>query len=381
MIDKNNLRVCVSAYQKIGGEDVLKFGSAICQTLSDLGFSSALVNDGDPAALKSDILLLVGDGINSEGFAKLLSNCGPVKPLTAFWLVNPVPPPQLSERGRQIGLKLLNCDWRKLSPPWSKFVRSCVPFHHEMQKAARWRLNCIFKKEALAADCPGYAEISASQTYIMMSSLEWTRKIFERELLDYVFASTIPRVKTLKNNGIDAEFVPVGYHHSWGEKLSLERDIDVLFIGSFKSKRRRSMLKDLDKKLSAKGIKLQIVNKGCYGKERTILLNRTKIVIDLPKHTWEMPGMRLLMSISCGAMVISEYTEDTAPYKHGVHFVQAKTKELPDVICHYIKNENQRQPIVDSAYKFVTQELTLKKSLLRIMETCCANTTVQTCSK
>jgi spore maturation protein CgeB len=86
----------------------------------------------------------------------------------------------------------------------------------------------------------------------------------------------------------------------------------------------------------------------------------------------------LLMSISCGAMVISEYAEDTAPYKPGVHFVQAKAEELTDVICHYIKNENQRQTIADCAYKFITQELTLENSLMKIMETCCANTVVQT---
>ena len=378
MTDNNYPRVCVSAYQKIGGEDVLQIGPTIRQTLSDLGFPSTLAYDGDPAALKSDILLIVGDGNCSEEFAKLLRNRGPDRPLTVFWLINPLPPPQLSERGLQISLKLLNCDWRKLPPPWAKLIRAGLPLHHEMQKAARWMLNRKIKKQALADNCPGYTEISTNQTYVLMSSLEWARKNVEQRLIDYVFASTIPRTQTLKKIGIDAKFVPVGYHRSWGKKLSLERDIDVLFIGSFKSKRRRSMLENLDKKLSAKGIKLQIVNKGCYGEQRTTLLNRAKIVLDLPKHTWEMPGMRFLMSISCGAMVVSEYVEDTTPYKPGVHFVRAKYPELSDAICHYIEHEDQRQAIADSAYKFVTQELTMKNSLLQIMETCCANTTVQT---
>jgi hypothetical protein len=374
MIYKNNPCVCVSANPI--GKDFLQVGPTLCQTLSDLGFSSFLVDNGSPAALESDILLLAGDGTCSDSFTKLLSDCGRNRPLTIYWLINPLPPPQLSERGRQIGLKLLNCDWRKLPPPWAKLVRAGLPLHHEMQKAARWMLNCKIKKEALANKCPGYTNISTHQTYILMSSLEWTRKNVENGLIDYVFASTIQRTQTLKKVGIDAEFVPVGYHHSWGKKLSLERDIDVLFIGSFKSKRRRSMLKDLDKKLSAKGIKLQIINKGCYGEQRTALLNRAKIVLDLPKHTWEMPGMRLLMSISCGAMVVSEYVEETAPYKPGVHFVRAKYSELPDAICHYIEHEDQRQAIVDSSYKFVTQELTMENSLLQIMETCCANTAV-----
>jgi hypothetical protein len=284
----------------------------------------------------------------------------------------------LSERGRQIGLKLLNCDWRKLPPPWAKLTRTGLPLHHEMQKAARWLLNQKIKNQALADNCPGYSEISTQKSYILMKSLEWTRRNFEQGLIDYVFTTTVQRAQTLKNIGIDAETVPIGYHPCWGQKLSLERDIDVLSIGTLKIKRRRLILKDLDKKLSAKGIKLQIINKGCYGEQRTTLLNRTRIVLDIPNIPWEMAGMRLLMSISCGALVVSEYVEDTTPYKPGVHFVQAKAAELPDVICHYLENENQRQAIADSAYKFITQELTLKNSLLKIMETCCANTTVQT---
>jgi hypothetical protein len=376
MADKNNLRVCVSAYPI--REDNLQLGPMLCQTLGDLGFSSVLVDNGSPAALESDILLLVGDGTHFDGFTNLLRNCGRNRPSTIFWLIDPLPPPQLSERGRQIGLKLLNCDWQKLPPPWSKLTRAGLPLHHEMQKVARWLLNQKIKKQALADNCHGYSEISTQKSYILMKSFEWTKRNVEQGFIDYVFASTIPRTQTLKKIGINARFVPVGYHPCWGRKLSLDRDIDVLSIGSLKIKRRRSMLKDLDKKLSAKGIKLQIIDKGCYGEQRTALLNRTRIVLDIPNIPWEMAGMRLLMSISCGALVVSEYVEETAPYKPGIHFVRAKPAELPDTICHYLKHDDQRQTIVDSSYKFVTQELTMKNSLLKIMETCCANTAVQT---
>ena len=378
MIDKNSSRVCVgiSSIKK----DIFHFGPMLCQTLSDLGFSPVLAENGDPAALKADVLLLAGTSTDFDGYAKLLNNTNRSRPLTILWWLEPLPPPQLSERGRQIGLKLLNCNWQKLRSPWPKLIRTCLPFHHEMQKTARWLLNHKIKKQALADNCPGYSEISTQKSYILMKYFEWTRRNFEQGWIDYVFTSTIPRMQTLKTIGIDAGFVPVGYHPAWGRKLSLERDIDVLFIGSFKTKRRRSMLKDLDKKLSAKGIKLQIIDKGCYGEQRTALLNRTRIVIDIPNFPWEMAGMRFLMSISCGALVVSEYVEETAPYKPGIHFVRAKPTELSDAICHYIEHEDQRQAIADSSYKFVTQELTMKNSLLQIMETCCANTVVQTSS-
>jgi len=380
MINKNNPRVCVSAYQSGEINLQLGLGPMLCQTLSDLGFTSFLADDGDITALKSDILLLAGDGTHFDNFTNLLSGYGRHRPSIIFWLLDSLPPPQLSERGRQIGLKLLNSDWRKLSPLWAKFIRSCVPFHHEMQKAVRWMLNSQIKKEALACNCLAYSEISSQKSYIMMKSLEWIRKYFESGLIDYVFTSTIPRMRTLKKNGINAEFIPVGYHRYWGEKLSLVRDIDVLFIGSLKIRRRRSLLKNIENKLSMNGIKLKIVSNGCYGEERTNLLNRAKIVLDIPNIPWETGGMRFLMSISCGAMVISEYVDETAPYEPGVHFVRAKDEQLPDVICNYIKNESQRQAIADSAYEFITHRLTLKNSLMKIMERCCANTAVQTCS-
>lgn len=176
--------------------------------------------------------------------------------------------------------------------------------------------------------------------------------------------------------GIDARIAPIGYHPDWDRKLSIKRDIDVLFIGALRSKRRRSILENIEEKLSTKGINLIRADYGCYTEQRTTLLNCAKIVLDVSRIPWEMSGMRFLISISCGALVICEHAEDTAPYKAGIPFVQVKVPELPNMICHYLEHEDERQAIVDSAYKFVTEKLTLKDSLLQIFGTCYANTAI-----
>jgi len=84
---------------------------------------------------------------------------------------------------------------------------------------------------------------------------------------------------------------------------------------------------------------------------------------------WQVAGLRFLVSMACGALVISETIENPAPYKPGIHFVQAKVSDMPDVIEYYSKHPKERQAIVGTAYRYVTQELTMKNSIKRILQT------------
>jgi hypothetical protein len=375
----NGSHVCVGVPSITN--DKLRLGQMFCQTLSALGFSPVYMEENNPAALKTDVLLLAGLRSSFDSYAKLLSQYNQARPVTVLWLIDPLPPPQLSERGRRLGFKLAKCNWKKL-PPWTRKLKSAVPLGNDILKAVRLMLTRQIKKDVFATnDCPGFSQTTCEQLYDTMAILEWIQNNYERGRIDYVFTSTVLRKQTLKTIGIDAGFVPVGYNSSFGEKLPLERDIDVLFIGKLRKDRRIDILNDVEKILSSRNIKLLKITSDCYGQQRTILLNRAKIMLDIPRFPWESAGMRFLMSMSCGALVVSEYIEDTTPYKPGNHFVQAKASELADSICYYLKHEDQRQKIADSAYAFVTNELTLKNSLLQIMETCCANTAVQTCSK
>ena len=88
--------------------------------------------------------------------------------------------------------------------------------------------------------------------------------------------------------------------------------------------------------------------------------------MDLVRLPWEMPVMRLLMSMGCGAMVVSDWTGDPAPFARD-HLVQADTRDLASTVVHYLEHDEDRRRIARAGHRFVTQELTLAGSVRRIL--------------
>jgi hypothetical protein len=188
-------------------------------------------------------------------------------------------------------------------------------------------------------------------------------------LIDAIFVSLQPRQQFLSNHGIPSLFVPVGYHPFWGSLLAgQERDIDAVFLGHV-SRRRRPLLQELGNTLAKAGFQLRVVDRNCYGEERTRLLNRSKVLINLNSLPWESPGMRLLMAMSCKAMVVSEYAADIAPYENGQHLLMAARKDLAGLIVSCLRDEALRSSISDRAHQFVTREHTLARRLATALET------------
>lgn len=192
---------------------------------------------------------------------------------------------------------------------------------------------------------------------------------FWREgLIDTVFVSLRPRQGFLAHHGVPSLFVPIGYHPTWGRSLEAgDRDIDVVFLGNV-TRSRRPLLQELDHALTKAGFRLQIVSKNCYGEERTRLLNRSKILLNLNSLPWESPGMRMLMAMSCKTMVVSEYAEDIAPYVNGQHLLLAAGKDLADLLISCLGDEALRSKIADQAYRFVMEEHTLAARLTAALE-------------
>jgi hypothetical protein len=188
-------------------------------------------------------------------------------------------------------------------------------------------------------------------------------------LFDDILVSLQPRQAFLASYGVPSRFVPVGYHPSWGRALAgLERDIDVVFLGK-RSARRRALLDRLERTLGEAGFRFLVVDKGCYGEARTHLLNRCKIMVNLHNSPWESPGMRLLMAMSCKALVVSEHAPDIAPFRDGEHMVLAATDDLPGRVLASLRDEALRNRIVDQAYRFVINENTLENRLRPVLET------------
>lgn len=349
----------------------VELGKMIQATVAELGLRASLVDDGNRGALQSDILLLAGDCRAFGKFARLLKRQGTRRPWTVLWHMEPLPPPEASERARQIGRWLLRCHWEPNA--LSRWLpRSVNGRLVGWAAAGRALLAARFCRAAEANGAEPAADIDEQSLAFAIRQSDWLLAEFRKGWIDNIFCTTPPRRRYLARHRIGATVVPVGHHSLWGDDLNLPRDIDVVFFGLVRNTRRERLLRQLESDLKRRGIRLLTVDDrsyphGCFGAERTALLNRSKIVVNLVKFPWDFPAMRLLMSAACGAMIVSDLCRETDPFRAGEHFVGAAFAELADAIAYYLAHEDERRAMAGRAYRLVTQQLTLRRSLATIL--------------
>jgi hypothetical protein len=194
------------------------------------------------------------------------------------------------------------------------------------------------------------------------------RALKEKKIPDLLVISTPARQQFLAENGIDSTYVPLGYHRSeYGYDMSLTRDIDVLFLGALFIPRRKKLLKALHRQ----GINL--VTRGSWsdpalwGDDRTRLLNRTRIFLNLQRYASDLSGVRFLLGMANRTMVISEPVYEPGVYVPGKHFISASPDEMPRLIEYYLSHEDERERIASAGYELVTRELTMERSINTIL--------------
>ena len=104
-----------------------------------------------------------------------------------------------------------------------------------------------------------------------------------------------------------------------------------------------------------------------WGENRTRLLNRTKIFLNVQRFTGEFSGLRLALGLANKALVISEPMYNPAPYVPGKHYVSATIEEMPEVIDYYLTPDGERERLVNEGHRLVTQEVTMKQSVSRML--------------
>jgi hypothetical protein len=196
------------------------------------------------------------------------------------------------------------------------------------------------------------------------------RRILREGWLDLIFASSLEKVEFLEEQGIRSWYVPYGYHPSHGRMLGLERTIDALFLGGTDPWRRRRLIRFLRRK----GIDLEVrgdwKDRSLWGEGRTQLLNRTKIVVHLQRHVGLLAGMRFVLALGNGAMLVAEPCYRPDPYLPGVHYAEAPASQLPDTIRYYLAHPEERERMVAAGHRLVTEEVTLLRTaetMLRVI--------------
>ena len=193
------------------------------------------------------------------------------------------------------------------------------------------------------------------------------RQMNRSGVLDLCIASSRSRQQLLLERGIPAEFVPLGYHASLGHDLGIERDIDVLFLGTSDDSRHRDALRFL----RAKGIDVEArgswSGRETWGESRTRLINRAKIFLNVQRHPGQYSGLRMLLGMANRALVVSEPVHDPFPYEPGVHYVSSPLEEMPVIISKYLADLPSRQAIVENGHRLVTTTLTTENSVQQII--------------
>jgi hypothetical protein len=98
------------------------------------------------------------------------------------------------------------------------------------------------------------------------------------------------------------------------------------------------------------------------------LLNRTEILLNLQRYPGELTGSQPILGIAHAALVISEPIYNPAPHVPGSHYVSAAVEDLPAVIGYYLTHDSERERITDDAHRFVTQGVTLERSVAHLLE-------------
>lgn len=189
-----------------------------------------------------------------------------------------------------------------------------------------------------------------------------------------VFADiSIICARGFSDHGLPAIHVPFGASPLWYADLNLERDIDVLWMGMRGTRRRGRILDRLHEKLNAHGIRFHVAdgikNPFVFGEERTRLLNRAKITVNILRTWWSENSLRFAFAAPNRSLIVSEKVLPRSPaYKPGIHYVSAPVEKLAKSILYYLDHEEERLRIVESAYRFATEEMTFKNSIRIIME-------------
>jgi hypothetical protein len=187
-------------------------------------------------------------------------------------------------------------------------------------------------------------------------------------LPDVLIASSRHAQEFLAERGIDAHWVPFGWHPSYGEDLGLERDIEVLFLGTMKARRRRRLID----RIRRAGVDVRALGSwhdpGLWGEARTRLINRAKVMLNVARFPGQFAGLRLMLGMANRALVVSEPIYRPEPYVPGEHFLAAEVQDLPQAIEDALGDAAKRAGIVEAAHRLVTQELTLERSVRRVLD-------------
>lgn len=196
-----------------------------------------------------------------------------------------------------------------------------------------------------------------------------TLKRLQREgIIDLLAVSTRGRQEFLEEQGIASRFIPLGYGPQHGRDLGLERDIDVLFLGDVLMARRRRALNYL----RSSGIEVAVAgdwdDPQYWGENRTKLLNRAKILLNIPRTAGDYSGLRMFLGAANGAVILSEPLYRPEPFLPGQHYLEATLEQMPSIAVSLLRDHARRAALAEAARDQATRIATRSRSVAALLQ-------------
>lgn len=307
----------------------VQMAQGVVRSVTSLGHSAIPFPDDDVLPTGLDLVITIGPLSSLVPLANQLIACPPSqRPRWALIHTEPLPDPDL--------------------PEW--FRRGFGALRSRAERAIYYQVS-----PGLWRPSPSLRRLlSRAHRYRYYGDLFWLR---ERGVLTVLALWSRVIADLLRAQGFDPIVLTGGYHLSWGRDLGLERDIPVLWLGKPVSGRRVQLLSRLRQELDARGVPMMVVDgvehPFVVGEERTVLLNRTRIMVNIVRQKYDDNSMRYPLAAHNRVLLVSEPTLRHTFFEPGVHLVETPISQMADTICYYLQHDDERKRIVDNAYEFV----------------------------
>ena len=188
------------------------------------------------------------------------------------------------------------------------------------------------------------------------------------ELVDRVVVTSRDRAAVLAKHGIQADVVPFGYSPAVAGPLtpaeSGERDLPILSLADLDPRVawRRAILERM--RQEEPGVTLA---EGIWGEDRNALLRRARIVLNVQRVPGNFVGIRMVLALAAGAVVVGEPMTDPHPFVPGVHFVSAPLDRLMDEARALLADEPRRRRMAAAGQELLVGELSMTRCLSRVL--------------
>ncbi len=178
------------------------------------------------------------------------------------------------------------------------------------------------------------------------------------------------RAAVLSGHGLTARVVPFGYHAALAGPMTPPetglRDVAIVSLGATSPHLRRGLLLERFAANHHGGPPLLPLD-GVWGDERSRILRRSRVLLDVHRIPGTFIGIRLILALAAGVAVVTEPMADGRPFVAGVTHLEVPADELLETARVLVADEDRRRSLVVAGQALLAGRLRLTDALLAVI--------------